>query len=122
MSETRMPHTPKDASTPLPNDHETPKKTAKWFQTTIIRIDHLHAGQTRPYADSVYEARITITDADGVPVLWNKDVIKQKIAPIIRKFSDKPEAERGWHETYLSELVSQGDGIWRVKIIAPYLD
>ena len=99
---------------------------------TIITIEHLKAGQPGPYADSVYEAKITaerhgvFTDDRVIPHYLTEVEAKKLTRMFVHGFVDDPE----WHQPRLGRLVPVEILIlggkpksvqWKVSIVQPYL-
>jgi hypothetical protein len=95
-----------------------PEPICKWYEETRISVKHLSAGQPRPYADSVYEAIIQITDAAGTPAKWNREVVLPVARCLVHDWSDKPE----FLEPRLAQCENTAPGTWHIKVVQPYAD
>lgn len=99
---------------------------------TIITIEHLKAGQPRPYADSSHEARITAerhgvyTNDRVIPCYLDEMAAKKLARMFVHGFVDNPE----WHQSRLKYLLpvmpkvisgKPQSGVWKVSITQPYL-
>ncbi len=103
------------------------------MERTIITIEHLAAGQPRPYADSRYHARITAERHGSyandrvIPCYMDESEIKALTRFFVCEFYDKPE----WHQSKLvhatpvnSKIIlgTIKSGEWEVLVVGPYLD
>ena len=86
----------------------------------------LRAGQPRPYADSIYEAILTIRYGDGTPVMWQRGVIEPLVKALVHNYET---TQRQWMVPYLhyldNEKTPEGDkmpGVWRAIVIDEYKD
>jgi hypothetical protein len=84
-----------------------------------IKIETLHAGQPRPYADSVYEF-ILEYKLDGENFDLNEGVIKKYAKALCRDFNESEEA--GWWEGKLRTFEKISIGKWHIVVIEPYTD
>ena len=99
---------------------------------TVITIEHLRGGQPRPYADSVYEAKITaerhgvFTNGRVIPYYLTEAEVKKLTRMFVHGFSDNPE----WDQSRLKYLLpvkpkvisgKPQSGAWKVSIVQPYL-
>lgn len=86
----------------------------------------IRAGQARPYADSIYEAVLTIRYGDGTPVTCVREIVEPIVKALVRNYDTK---ERQWMVPYLHylelEKTPEGDkmpGVWRAIVIDEYKD
>lgn len=94
-----------------------------------ITVEHIRSGQPRPYADSVYEAIITIeggipSSQKGYDLRWRgqESTIKEIAKMFVRNFADTPTPfQTGLTEI---EMIEETDFCrrWRVVIVEPYTD
>jgi hypothetical protein len=98
---------------------------------TVITIEHLEAGQRRPYADTKHRAIIraerhgVLTDGKIIPAYLDEDEIKQLTNIFVRKFIENGE----WYESRL-EIIQpknpkniaskQKSEEWEVLVVTEY--
>lgn len=98
-----------------------------------ITVEHLHAGQSAAYKDSVYESLITFEggSASTVPgfdtgfgTRPDERRVKEVVKILVHIFIEG--AARNWSDPYLKSLTKEAEGEgwtqWRVVIVQPYLD
>jgi len=87
----------------------------------LIKIETIHAGQPRPYADSIYEAVITITNDELPDYDIPQKIVENIVKAAFHNFK-KQDEERGWWEPYLKSIEKLDKGKWRFIIIEEYAD
>ena len=99
---------------------------ASW---TNYKIDVLQRGQPRPYADSIYQARITATrnnwsaKPDAPPELPAR-LTREEAILLFQMGCESSAHERapedtGW-ETLFTEIREEAPGVWLLTAMSPY--
>lgn len=88
-----------------------------------IDIQTISAGQPRPYADSIYEAKIKFSFTDNTKLQYDprQSVVEEVVRLFVHVFPGLEE-DMGWWDPRLEFLNKTGKGEWHVKIRVPYDD
>lgn len=83
-----------------------------------IKIETLHYGQPRAYADSLYDYKITVDQP------YKDNFIKRMCTETLYKCNKESKETREWYESYYTFEKTEKDGayIYRYTVISPYLD
>lgn len=101
------------------------------MSTFNIHIETLQAGQPRPYADSVYRARLTFsntwTSTKGEqPGTWapSRDLVKEVVKLFVHGFTyEMGDSRRPMLDPYLESLhQEEKPNTWIATVIRPYDD
>lgn len=98
-----------------------------------IEFEVLASGQPRPYADSVFHARVTFTNktsygpnaGEYVPSLFfdnsdQEDKLRQLLRAVPFGFTDSPP--ENWASTRLDWLRNDAPGVWEYHTTSPFTD
>lgn len=87
-----------------------------------IHIDTIQAGQPRAYADSIYENVLTYEGngplLPGASFRPAESLVKRHARVLVHEWNDEPN----WHDDRLDFVREEKPGVWRVRVISPYLD
>jgi hypothetical protein len=93
-------------------------------ETWNLQVEILHAGQTGPYTDSVYQYTLTFTNEQDK---HNWRPTRAKVLEYLEvvfggPFYDEGYEREQWHKPYLQELKEGPTGVWYAHIRRLYND
>lgn len=95
------------------------------WEAYSVAVEILAAGQPRPYADSRWEARLTLSSSSDPDFKFDRiseEVVRRIAYGLVREYSNKPKEKREWYESYLDVARQEKPGVWFVRIVQPYTD
>ena len=94
-------------------------KAGDWRMT----VETLHAGQLRPYADTLYKYRVFFERAESaekyVPSPWVQHVVESHLRGIC---GWKVAGEGDWASPRLDYIKQLGPGLWEFSVTLAYTD
>jgi hypothetical protein len=91
----------------------------------VVELQVLNYGQPRPYADTIWEAILTINASPLGKWVPTEEMVKKIVREYFYESSfplrDK-QGEGMWYEDYFDKVIQKSDGSWLVRIISPYKD
>lgn len=93
-----------------------------------VTVNYLQYGQARPYADSIYKARLAVDrfeDGNWVPVKWADSEVKHLTQAVRRWTQEGNPHQKPFGECFaphLTKFEKVGNGVWEVTVTEVYAD